>query len=165
MAGGPAHCEEGQPQAGAPGQRHFLTCWVLKTKVTSVSSGRHVALPSSEPLCDLGPCPAVPHQNRHSSLARLSPSGSPTPVRAWMEWPPWPALCWTMPGQRRPRPKPVLEWSVVMSPSWEACALPGWCLDALGLRGGREDAQGGQPGAAFPGAWPVSRWLDYGGRG
>lgn len=49
-----------------------------------------------------------------------------------MEWPPWPALCWTMPDQRRPRPRPVLEWSVVTFPCWEACALPGWCLDVYG---------------------------------
>lgn len=70
-AGGPAHCEDSQPQARAPGQRPFLTCLVLKTKVTSVSSRRDVASPSPEPLCDLGPCPDIPHQNRHSSLACL----------------------------------------------------------------------------------------------
>lgn len=59
-----------------------------------------------------------------------------------MEWPPWPALCWTMPDQRRPRPRPVLEWSVVTFPCWEACALPGWCLDVYDPEEGRRMHRG-----------------------
>lgn len=167
LTGRKASC--GQEQL--PGH-HALASLILETKATGVSLWR-CGLPWA---ASLSVTPLTPQ------LACLSPGGT-AHTQARIKWPPWPALHWTMQGQRWLSPSPVLGQSGQGGQcSWARAVAQ--LLKALGPRGGRRDAKGGQhlcwltaclacgtqldPGgdldplswvlAAFPGTWSKGSW-------